>query len=105
MYSVRYRNSANIEDDSPKDAIDAPTNVGTRNSERSSIGFDTRDSTTKNATSSSTAAVSMATIMVEPQPSALPRMSANTNRNRPPENVNRPGQSMPGALGSRFSEM
>src|SRR3954471_15045565 len=103
MYSVMYRNIENSDADIANAAIDAPAKAGLRSSVRSNIGRAWRRSTTTNAHSSTTAPIRNDTISGLPQPSALPRTSAKTSRNRPSENVTRPAQSTPAASGSRDS--
>ena len=70
---------------------------------RSSIGRCWRSSATRNAAIRSAEATSSETILVEPHPASLPCSSAYTSRNSDPENVTRPSQSTPVALGSRDS--
>src|SRR5271154_4196219 len=103
MYSVRYRNIENIDAETVKATMLAPANAGRRNSVRSSIGRRCLSSATRNTTNSTAEAVRKLTMRVEPQPFSLPSISANTSRNSEPENVTRPIQSTPVALGSRDS--
>ena len=77
--------------------------AGLRNRCSGSIGSFTRAWIAMNAASSTPAPASSATIMVEPQPSSLPRSSPNTSRNSEVENVTSPAQSMREAFGSRDS--
>jgi hypothetical protein len=53
-----------------------------------------------NAMSSAAAPANDATIVWLPQPTSLPRSSANTSRNSPPVKVTRPALSTRGACGS-----
>src|SRR3954447_4998109 len=99
-----YRNIANIDALRPNAAIEAPANAGFRNNVKSNIArCPARRSTRTNATSSTTDATRNPTIMVLPQPSALPRTSAKIRRNRPPLNVTSPGTSTGCADGERNS--
>ena len=52
MYSVRYRNIANMDEDRANATMLAPANAGRRNSVRSSIGLASRRSASTKATSS-----------------------------------------------------
>ncbi len=57
MYRTRYSSTEKIEALMPNAAIDPPAKVGLRNSDRSNIGDDPRSSATRNATSSTAAAI------------------------------------------------
>src|ERR671933_2553611 len=103
MYNVRYRNIENSDADIANAAIDAPAKAGLRSSVRSNIGRALRRSTKANAPSSTADPIRNETMSGLPQPSGLPRTSANTSRNRPAENVTSPGQSTRAAPGSRDS--
>src|ERR1700759_3181157 len=63
-YRVRYRNIANIEDESVNAAIDAPPKVGLRNSVRSNIALSWTVSAITNAASSRADAANRLTISV-----------------------------------------
>ena len=96
-----YRNSANIEADTASAASCTPVKAGLRNSCSGSIGSFTRLSMAMNATSRAAAPPSSETMIVEPQPSSLPRSSPKTSRNSAELKVTSPAQSMREALGSR----
>ena len=98
-----YRNSANIEADTPIAASCTPVKAGLRNSRSGSIGCFTRLSITTKATSRAAAAPSSATMNVLPQPSSLPRSKPKTSRKSAELKVARPAQSTRVALGSRLS--
>src|SRR4029450_8217253 len=80
-----------------------PVNSLIRKRPSGSIGSFTRSSMPTNATSSTAAPASSATIAGLPQPSSLPRSSASTKRKRAPTNAVWPAQSIRRAFESRDS--
>ena len=103
MYSVRYRNIAKIDAEIANATMFAPANAGRRNSARSSIGLLWARSSDHERDDQHRRGDEQPTISVEPQPFSLPCTSAKTSRNSDAENVTRPRQSTPLALGSRDS--
>ena len=98
-----YRNRAKIDAASVKPVIDTPVMAGRRNSERSSIGYDTRSSATMNNAMLTALITSRVTILGLPQPSGLPRIRARTSVNSDTEKVTTPDPvDLVGAGGTRF---
>ena len=86
-----------------KATIEAPPKVGLRNSVTSNIGASWTNCETMNTTIRIAEAANSETISVLPQPSALPRMIASTNRNSDEVKVTVPIQSIRLPCGSRDS--
>ena len=86
-----------------KATTDMPTKAGILNRPRSSIGWAVSRSLTTKAAMSRAEPTNKATIVVLPQPRSLPRTSPKTSRNRLPENVTKPTQSMRRRRSSRDS--
>src|ERR671930_2441871 len=98
-----YVRTAMTDADTPNAATRPPTNAGTRNRLRSSIGVRWRRSITTNAASRTAAAAKHATTVVAPQPSDVERMSPTTSADKAALNVASPGQSGRRAAGSNDS--
>ena len=80
-----------------------PTNVGTRNSDRSNIGSRWSDSAIAKPSSRITAAASDPSTCAEPQPASFERISPKTSSARPALKVTKPIQSRRRGCGSLVS--
>ncbi len=94
---------AKIDADNVNATIDAPSNAGRRNNDRSSIGLGLRRSTTTNAVISTTLAIRQPSTNALPHPLGLDSINANTSAASAAVKVTKPGMSRRAPSGSRDS--